>query len=298
MPISRKDPRLQIGRLFTILSFASGSALMVVFCVKLISNSLELAFTDFSLLVAGTLFVWISFKFNFNKLIYSTGGEHRINLIFFKMGIFISSLIITLKVCAGSTSSYRRSLQEGSIIEWTSFLLLLLTAYILSYCATSIRPTSLKIIFYFLSASCFVVAMEEMSWGQMIFNWQTPAEISLINAQGETNFHNIGFIDAHSDFAFGMILAVVISISFLGDKFSRFAGKNYAVNLVAQIAPSKMLLIYFIPACIFSFCLYYDLHEFTRGFTFRGEEEIVEMLAAIGLLGYSTAMASRFSNST
>jgi hypothetical protein len=140
--------------------------------------------------------------------------------------------------------------------------------------------------------------MEEMSWGQMIFNWQTPAEISLINAQGETNFHNIGFIDAHSDFAFGMILAVVISISFLGDKFSRFAGKNFAVNLVAQIAPSKMLLIYFIPACIFSFCLYYDLHEFTRGFTFRGEEEIVEMLAAIGLLGYSTAMASRFSNST
>jgi len=69
--------------------------------------------------------------------------------------------------------------------------------------------------------------MEEMSWGQMIFNWQTPAEISLINAQGETNFHNIGFIDAHSDFAFGMILAVVISISFLGDKFSRFAGKKF-----------------------------------------------------------------------
>ena len=271
---------------------------MVVFSVKLFSRSLVLAFTDFSMLVAGTLFIWISIKYNFNKLIYSAGGEHRINLIFFKIGIFISSLTIILKAFTGSTSSYRRSLQEGGIVEWTSFLLLLLTTYILLYCAKSVPPLSLKIIFYFLSASSFVVAMEEMSWGQMIFNWKTPAEISLINTQGETNFHNIGFIDTHSDFAFGMILAVVILISFLGDKFSRFAGKNFATNLVAQIAPSKMLLIYFIPACIFSFCLYYDLHEFTGGFVFRGEEEIAEMLGAIGLLGYSTAMASRFSNST
>ena len=271
---------------------------MAVFFVKLFSSSLVLAFTDFSMLVAGTLFVWISIKYNFNKLIYSAGGECRINLIFFKIGIFISSLTIILKAFTGSTSSYRKALQEGGIVEWTSFLLLLLTAYILLHCATSIRPPSLKFIFFFLSASSFVVGMEEMSWGQMIFNWKTPAEISFINTQGETNFHNIGLIDTHSDFIFGMILAVVILISFLGDKFSRFTEKNFATNLIAQIAPSKMLLIYFIPACIFSFCLYYNLHEFTGGFTFRGEEEIAEMLAAIGLLGYSTAMTSRFSNST
>ena len=77
---------------------------MAVFFVKLFSRSLVLAFTDFSMLVAGTLFIWISIKYNFTKLIYSAGGEHRINLIFFKIGIFISSLTIILKAFTGSTT--------------------------------------------------------------------------------------------------------------------------------------------------------------------------------------------------
>lgn len=37
----------------------------------------------------------------------------------------------------------------------------------------------------------FVVAMEEISWGQRLFGWSTPAEWVALNDQGETNFHNL-----------------------------------------------------------------------------------------------------------
>jgi hypothetical protein len=38
------------------------------------------------------------------------------------------------------------------------------------------------------------VTGEELSWGQRVFGWATPAVIEAINAQGESNIHNIGSI--------------------------------------------------------------------------------------------------------
>ena len=40
----------------------------------------------------------------------------------------------------------------------------------------------LGLIYYFL---------EEISWGQYIFNWSTPYFFLNLNNQNETNFHNI-----------------------------------------------------------------------------------------------------------
>lgn len=37
----------------------------------------------------------------------------------------------------------------------------------------------------------FVMAGEELSWGQRIFGWATPNNLTSSNAQAETNFHNI-----------------------------------------------------------------------------------------------------------
>jgi hypothetical protein len=38
--------------------------------------------------------------------------------------------------------------------------------------------------------SCFYIAGEEMSWGQHIFNWNTPEYWAEVNRQQETNLHN------------------------------------------------------------------------------------------------------------
>lgn len=54
------------------------------------------------------------------------------------------------------------------------------------------RITTVRNLFYLLLALLFLVcAGEEISWGQRIFDWETPQILEEMNAQGETNLHNI-----------------------------------------------------------------------------------------------------------
>ena len=285
-----------IGRLFAFLLCLIGSSLVGVFIAKLMSESLQIAFTDFALLASGSAMIAIGTKFNFSKFIFASGGEHRVNLLFFRIGSSLLGLLLAIKILAGETSSYRRSLEEGGIVEWSTFLLLLISAYILFSCAKNVRQVRLRIIYYALSGFSFVIGMEEMSWGQMIFNWKTPSQLALINDQGETNLHNIGFISDHSDLAYGLILALIIFATLAANRLTKqIKNKNFYTSLL-DLVPSKMLLIYFIPASLFSLCLYFNILEYTHGFILRGEEEIMEMIGAFGLLGYSTSMISRLKN--
>lgn len=51
--------------------------------------------------------------------------------------------------------------------------------------------TRRNVIYLFLALLFFFGAGEEISWGQRIFGWHTPEGIAEINAQGETNLHNL-----------------------------------------------------------------------------------------------------------
>ncbi|MGH7324229.1 MAG: hypothetical protein ACREJ9_06230 [Candidatus Rokuibacteriota bacterium] len=51
-------------------------------------------------------------------------------------------------------------------------------------------------IFLAIAAASLLVAMEEVSWGQRIFGWSTPAEVVAVNVQSETNLHNLVDNDA------------------------------------------------------------------------------------------------------
>lgn len=54
------------------------------------------------------------------------------------------------------------------------------------------RFATVRNLFYLLLALLFLVcAGEEISWGQRIFDWETPQILDELNAQGETNLHNI-----------------------------------------------------------------------------------------------------------
>lgn len=43
----------------------------------------------------------------------------------------------------------------------------------------------------FMAVVCFLLLMEELSWGQRIFGFETPDRIEEINAQQEINLHNM-----------------------------------------------------------------------------------------------------------
>lgn len=66
-----------------------------------------------------------------------------------------------------------------------------------------------------LALAAFAVAGEEISWGQWIFHWRTPAELAAGNLQNETNLHNFvgpgGHEAAYALAGLGMLVLGVVA---------------------------------------------------------------------------------------
>lgn len=82
----------------------------------------------------------------------------------------------------------------GFVEMMTPFLLLFAIAYgmrslmLLRECTPVGRLSGWVAL---VSLACFYFAGEEVSWGQQLFHWDTPAALGAINDQDETNLHNI-----------------------------------------------------------------------------------------------------------
>ena len=53
--------------------------------------------------------------------------------------------------------------------------------------------TKLRYFYFVMAVAFFLGAMEEISWGQWLVGWGTPAALSDINFQDETTLHNVNF---------------------------------------------------------------------------------------------------------
>lgn len=80
-----------------------------------------------------------------------------------------------------------------------------------------------KNIFYLLLGILFLIACgEEISWGQRIFNWQTPGIFSNLNMQGETNIHNLNIFHGHADNSFNTKKTGIANLFTMSRLFSIF----------------------------------------------------------------------------
>jgi tetratricopeptide repeat protein len=72
--------------------------------------------------------------------------------------------------------------------EWTQFWLFVVT-FLVSVRILFSR-TRYRVTFALLAISCLYVSLEEISWGQRIFNFDSPDFFKQHNLQSETNLHN------------------------------------------------------------------------------------------------------------
>ncbi|MDA0265196.1 MAG: hypothetical protein O3A93_13020 [Chloroflexi bacterium] len=88
---------------------------------------------------------------------------------------------------------------EDGLSEWWSVATSLAGAAAIGAAAWTLRSTRLSPLRYFylaLASGLFLGAMEEISWGQRLTGWGTPAVLQEVNVQNETNLHNVNFIDS------------------------------------------------------------------------------------------------------
>lgn len=127
------------------------------------------------------------------------GGGRRLNFYFF----WISQLLGAALICSfmyfivKQIPAYADLYSEDNLFEDLTVAVLFGTITLLVGIIVKRRKFSktapeiaLQLFWALIAVGLFFWAMEEISWGQRIFNWQTPEFFNRFNFQHETNVHN------------------------------------------------------------------------------------------------------------
>ena len=159
---------------------------------------------------------------------------------------------------------------EDGPLEWIQFIEYAISSILalLIYIRTKRKKNINTIIWLLIAFLSFVIAGEEISWGERITGIGINS-ISEINVQGETNFHNLPFFHNY-------LLDPIFEISciFLG----WFGWRRF--NKI-EAFPSKELSLYFLFVALFY--LYFDLSWASTTQQIRNDQEIFEFLLSTGI---------------
>ena len=111
----------------------------------------------------------------------------------FLHSIFSSIIVSTVFLFYYSSSLYNLFVEEDGIIEYsTAIFLLSVSIYLINKLLKTVKVISTKNIGIVLFSIIFFFGFgEEISWGQRIFNIETPQFFVENNLQSETNIHNL-----------------------------------------------------------------------------------------------------------
>lgn len=177
----------------------------------------------------------------------------------------------------GVFESWRKG--EDGPAEWLQFLAISAACYHATRVAW--RRRSLGGIalwgWVVLALFCFLLAAEEISWGERITGIGLEA-VRSINAQGETTVHNIPAVQSLMHFAF-----IVTGLLF------GYAGWHWFPGIDAL--PARRFSLYFLPVALFY--AYWDLSWISHGDRIRNDQEAIELLFAFGLFAHARWMDRR-----
>ena len=125
-----------------------------------------------------------------------------------------------------------------------------------------------SIIWIFLACTLFLIAGEEISWGERLTGIGIPS-ISNLNIQGETNIHNLPFF--HNYLLDPVFEITCIFLGWFG--WRRFTKLNSM--------PEKYLSLYFLFVALFYF--YFDISWASTTQQIRNDQEIFEFLLSTGI---------------
>ncbi|MCU0532792.1 MAG: hypothetical protein MUD14_02715 [Hydrococcus sp. Prado102] len=208
-------------------------------------------------------------------------GRERMKRFIFSLPISLTLLVVVvLKLILGyENPSYERMMGEGGFVEYgTTLTYILAFAFSLPIGNYFIRQKQkiLGIIYYLLAAFFLFIALEEVSWGQTFFKWDTPDFLEEVNVQKETSLHNLVW------FHYSLRDAIIV-VSFLGGvswwialslKFTR-----KFKQFIKYLIPDWYLSSFFITCFILSVIL-----KFQDSLTFfiSKDQEFAELILSLG----------------
>ncbi len=159
---------------------------------------------------------------------------------------------------------------EDGPLEWIQFIEYALSS-LLAFLIFFKQPKKIEInaiIWFLIAIFSFVIAGEEISWGERLTGFGINS-ISSLNVQGETNFHNLPFFHNYL-----LDPAFEISCIFLG-----WIGWKRFKNIKAF--PNKKYSLFFLFVALFYF--YFDVSWASTTEQIRNDQEIFEFLLSTGI---------------
>ena len=159
---------------------------------------------------------------------------------------------------------------EDGPLEWIQFVEYAISSLI-AFCIYIRRKKKREInsiVWLLIAFSTFVIAGEEISWGQRLFGLSING-LSNINVQGETNLHNLPFFQNYLLDPFFQVICL----------FFGWLGWKKFKNIDAF--PNKNLSLFFLFVALFYF--YFDISWASTTEQIRNDQEIFEFLLSTGI---------------
>lgn len=170
-------------------------------------------------------------------------------------------------VCFYFPITYTYGITEDSWVEYASFNAFLVAFFLMGW-AIKVNPKLRCPGYLLLCLGLLVAAMEEISWGQRLFNWHTPWYISQLNEQSELNLHNLYFFPK-TKILFSLMITWSVFIPALAKRFKPFGEicSQFGIPLVpTRLQPYFVLSFVFI---VFTFAVKHnEIAEMFLGLAF------------------------------
>jgi hypothetical protein len=208
------------------------------------------------------------------KLIKTPWGEisPEVNLFPIYYILFIYGFVYILPYgenIIGLTWFNLLKLEDGPL-EWLQFSEYLISSIFgfFIYFKSKNKNTINSFIWLILSSFCFIVAAEEISWGERITGYSINS-LTKISIQSETNLHNLPFF--HDYFLDPILIAICILFGWIGWR------KWPYLNSI----PNKKLSLFFLITALYIF--YYEISWASTVEHIRNDLEIYEFLLSTGI---------------
>lgn len=179
--------------------------------------------------------------------------------------------------------------KEDGVFEYITFFFFLCVSIvgILGFHRTRLSTThvNLKRFFFVLFALMalfgFVIAGEEISWGQRIIGFSTPENIAEVNTQKEFNIHNNRSIFPFVYFAYACISTFFVITPLIRPFLLRISKNSHIYHWIIFFIPDWRVIPSFIPTLVYTYVRLFYVENVE---TFDIWEELSEMFFAGGLL--------------
>ena len=244
----------------------------------------------------------------FDRLGWDSSDPKRgrqLEILVFVLPFLIVAALLTVKFVRPGYY-FRLAIREDGLFEYLTAIAFLLASifFLLSWRASRFLGNRF-VSFGFLAASVllFVMFGEEISWGQRILGFETPAGMAEANRQGELTLHNLDAVQ-------GNLIYGALSMSFLGAfgwmifaSLPSRARDRLAEIGVSRFIPGWFLSSYFLVLFVVFSCMTYlqgplislfgDALRRGGPYFVSGDQEPTEAIFALGILFFAAFSYSR-----